>query len=253
MATNRLTIKRDGNKVLVTSNDANIKQVFFGWASWGTGSGMREYPEFYGSQTKGDGSRGPDNDMWLWTLNEELVRCMIDNLTKYKLQWERGIAVAPASSAEHKADADVQRTLEAFLNETDAEAHQLDEFTHAYITAALWSTNDESTPDGGEPLDKSYGPDDIAPEALAKIKADCAAFQEEHKELLAKAYELYEPRDGYTGAALGGHDMWLNRNGHGCGFWDRGLGDVGEALSEACHKIGERWIEVGDDGKLHGF
>ena len=28
------------------------------------------------------------------------------------------------------------------------------------------------------------------------------------------------------------HDYWLTRNGHGVGFWDRGLGDVGVMLSD---------------------
>ena len=28
------------------------------------------------------------------------------------------------------------------------------------------------------------------------------------------------------------HDYWLTRNGHGAGFWCRGLGDVGKTLSD---------------------
>ena len=38
----------------------------------------------------------------------------------------------------------------------------LSEFEYAYITTALCSTNDESTPQGGEPLDASYDADDFA-------------------------------------------------------------------------------------------
>lgn len=31
-----------------------------------------------------------------------------------------------------------------------------------------------------------------------------------------------------------GHDYWFTRNGHGVGFWDRDLSDIGAALTDAC-------------------
>ena len=46
---------------------------------------------------------------------------------------------------------------------------QLDAFTLAYIEAALWSSNDDSTPQGGEPLDANYGIKDIDPDTLEKM------------------------------------------------------------------------------------
>lgn len=30
-----------------------------------------------------------------------------------------------------------------------------------------------------------------------------------------------------------GHDFWLTSQGHGAGFWDRGLGQVGDALTDS--------------------
>ena len=68
---------------------------------------------------------------------------------------------------------------------------KLDDFTKAYIEAALWST----TGDNDEPLDEKYGIEDIDPETLDKIKADCKKFQEQNKELLNKAYELYSENE----------------------------------------------------------
>src|SRR5947207_1530025 len=53
----------------------------------------------------------------------------------------------------------------------------LDTFTASYLEAALWSTMDESTPEGGEPMDANFGLTDLSPETLERIKADCAAFQ----------------------------------------------------------------------------
>lgn len=35
-----------------------------------------------------------------------------------------------------------------------------------------------------------------------------------------------------------GHDFALTRNHHGSGFWDRGLGDLGDKLTDAAHAEG---------------
>lgn len=51
-----------------------------------------------------------------------------------------------------------------------------------------------------------------------------------------------------------GHLFWLNRNGHGTGFWDRQRefgADVCERLDESSKLAGERDIYVGDNGQLH--
>lgn len=132
-----------------------------------------------------------------------------------------------------------------------SESITIDDFTKAYIECMLWSTNDESTPEGGEPLDTNYDIDDIAPEAMKKIVADCERFQRENAALLAEAeYKGARSRE-WSKEELAGHDFWLTRVGHGCGFWDRDLGDVGDKLTEAAKKFGEVWPYVGDDGKIY--
>lgn len=116
----------------------------------------------------------------------------------------------------------------------------MDKFLEAYIAAALWSTTDGSTPDGGDFLDSNYGPDDLAPETLEKMKADCTKFQAENAQDI-------EGRDEQAG-----HDLWLTRCGHGCGFWD---GDwrkeAGDRLTQACKKHPEVNLYVGDDGLIY--
>lgn len=127
-------------------------------------------------------------------------------------------------------------------------------FTAHYISTALWSSMD----DDGNPLDLNYDADDLAPEALDRIKADCAAF------FVANAESLHcdgapQARDFDTTAseseriaAMAGHDFWLTRNGHGAGFWD---GDWPEpaatALDNAAKAFGSCDLYVGDDGKIH--
>ena len=127
----------------------------------------------------------------------------------------------------------------------------LDKFTMSYLVAALWSTNDESTPEGGEPLDKNYDVSDIAPDALEKAKADCAKFQADNAEFLTDEHCLkYED----SPASQAGHDFWLTRNGHGAGFWDGDWSDESDAaLTAASKAFGEVYLEVGDDGQIHGF
>lgn len=47
-----------------------------------------------------------------------------------------------------------------------------------------------------------------------------------------------------------GHDLWLTRNGHGAGFWDRGLGELGDNLSDHARIMGEACTYVADSGEL---
>jgi len=130
---------------------------------------------------------------------------------------------------------------------SEASSHKLDTFCLAYVEAALWSSTDESRPDGGDPLDKNYSIKDIDSETLDAMRQDCADFQEQNEKLLAEAYD-HEKYD----ASYAGHDLWLSRNGHGAGYFDRNLGDVGERLQDAARALGNFDLYVGDDGKIHG-
>jgi hypothetical protein len=126
----------------------------------------------------------------------------------------------------------------------------LDEFTKSYIEAALWSTNDESDQSGGEPLDKNYGRENIAPETLKAMAQDCLRFQQENAEDLAQ-YDLGHSE--WSAAEQGGHDFWLSRNGHGAGFFDRDSlpEDVRDRLQDVARRWGEVNLYVGDDGLIH--
>lgn len=117
-------------------------------------------------------------------------------------------------------------------------AQELDEFTASYIETALWSSYDYENDD--TPLDENFGPGDINPDTLAKIVADCRAFQEDHG-------HLFEGREGRAG-----HDFWLTRNRHGAGFWDGDWPkDVGKELTDSAHIWGSVDLYVGDDGQIH--
>jgi hypothetical protein len=132
----------------------------------------------------------------------------------------------------------------------------MDDFTLACVEAALWSSNDESDDTGGNPMDESFGIEDIAEEPLARLTADCQRFQASAAWLAV--IEGEDPRTdrrashGYSIEASAGHDFWLTRNGHGAGFWDGDWKEPhGTALDELAKSFGQVDLYVGDDGRLY--
>lgn len=117
---------------------------------------------------------------------------------------------------------------------------ELDEFTLAYFECALWSTYDQSNEAGGNPLSTNYDLRHCARETLQQGKTDCDAFRSDAGELLSTLED-----------ALAGHDFWLTRNRHGAGFWDRGLGRIGDRLTDLAHSYKEIDLYVGDDTRLY--
>lgn len=105
-----------------------------------------------------------------------------------------------------------------------------------YVECAIWSEADgfEGAPGGAETIN------DINPESLAAARLELAGF------IAAEADDL-----GGMDPVQVGHDFWLTRNGHGAGFWDRGLGAAGDRLTGACRPYGESHLVYGDDGWLY--
>lgn len=106
------------------------------------------------------------------------------------------------------------------------------------LVTALWATTDFD----GNPLDDNFGPEDVAPEAIASLRADLAEFLDSQAADLAAS--------GLTPEAVG-HNFWLTREGHGAGFWDLGLGAVGDRLTAAANAYGDAGLYVGDDGLIY--
>ena len=116
-------------------------------------------------------------------------------------------------------------------------------FEKGYVTAALW-TFDDNAPRGEY---STSGRIEIlfpmfSQAALQSMRDDCTKFQNENKELLAQAGT----------DSQNGHDFWLSRNNHGCGFFDRGYDNevivnfvivsVGDALTDKAHAFKEQYL-----------
>jgi len=124
---------------------------------------------------------------------------------------------------------------------------EIDDFTAAYIEAALWasSATNDTTGEEYESLEK-FDFEAIDQGTLDRMAADCAKFQAENAADLALAANLGDYRNReYKPAERAGHDFFLTRCGHGVGFEDRNLGDVGERLGKAAAKFGSWyfWVE----------
>jgi hypothetical protein len=136
-----------------------------------------------------------------------------------------------------------------------------DDFTVSYLGTALWSSTvmlpvpegelvngcmdvDDQHPLHGiaewDHCDEHFCCEDFTEDALRAAVADCAQFQEEN------GSDLCDEDDGHAG-----HNFWLNRNGHGAGFWDGDYEEEkGNRLSAACEDYTELYICVGEVGSL---
>lgn len=144
----------------------------------------------------------------------------------------------------------------------------IDAMVQGYLECQLWAQLDYDNPScdchADDPqnachnytLDEKYSVDDIAPEYVDKIRDELSAIATEHP----LAVRMFLARTGKTSApglysdASGsfGHDFYLTREGHGAGFWDRGLGELGDYLTQLAKWAGsaDDLSDYGDTGTL---
>lgn len=117
-------------------------------------------------------------------------------------------------------------------------ADDVAEFADGYVDGILWANTYAS--DGADPEPSDPDPAELSPRVLAELIDDARTFATDPDvaELLARA-AMIDP--SYTPMSAG-IDYALTRNGHGAGYWDRGLGDVGNELSEHASTYGSAYI-----------
>ena len=113
-----------------------------------------------------------------------------------------------------------------------------------FIATALWAGVEyDEEGNSGASLEATYSQCDIDDEVIQQI-------EEEVYDFLILCWEEDKDLSGIEPGQFG-HDFYLTRNRHGAGFWDRGLGELGDWLTEMSHPYGEFDLYVGDDGKLY--
>lgn len=137
----------------------------------------------------------------------------------------------------------LQRLATARRLTTPLSADYYDAFLRSYMEAALWSSThfeNEDDPHGESFERLGFGLDAFSDETVRQMGQDCEDFVRANWRDLQRLDPIRT-----------GHDFWLTRNRHGAGFWDRGLGAVGDRLTRASRPYGEVNLYLGDDGRIY--
>lgn len=108
-----------------------------------------------------------------------------------------------------------------------ADCGDADDFTRAYLECAEWCGIDEEE---REAFELSVSPV-WSKKTILQARGECDDFRSAADGLLEGINE-----------ERAGHDFWLTRNRHGTGFWDRGLSEIGDKLTELAHPYGEAYV-----------
>jgi hypothetical protein len=130
-----------------------------------------------------------------------------------------------------------------YTKQIQAQANPIDEvaMVQGYLKCALWASIDEND----RPLDMDYLLTDFTEEAQRAAKETCKDFIDQAMQADIVIGKLYPSNSSGIG-----HDLWLTRNHHGAGFWDRGFGAAGESLTKIAHALGSSDAMANDDGKV---
>lgn len=122
----------------------------------------------------------------------------------------------------------------------------LREAAEGYMRCALWlCSHPDADENSGEPLlDSEFSVEDFTLEAKLAAVEICDKFIRENRADLEE-----------WDASQIGHDLWLTRNGHGVGFWDRDTGteEGRERLDKAAEALGEENCYFADGGIHWGY
>ena len=125
----------------------------------------------------------------------------------------------------------------------------INEFVSGYMVAILWAERDlnrEDENDDATLSDDGYTPEDFTDETRDALRADAVAWYWRNRRTLRAAYD---EQSDYT-PERAGHDYYFTQAGHGVGFWDRGLDDIGRALTDACRPHREFNLFTNDAGRV---
>ena len=122
-----------------------------------------------------------------------------------------------------------------------------DDFMRGYVGAMLWANTFIERP----------GEDESESEDVAYWYQSPGRWWEDTPVYLDDAETFWEAfgyvllsldyggrGEEWSSAELAGHDFALTRNGHGAGFWDRGLGEMGDMLTDEAKAYGSHSVII---------
>lgn len=87
---------------------------------------------------------------------------------------------------------------------------------------------------------------ELSEESKEALRLECSTFLDKAGDLINEACNSKEDYD--YGSA--GNDFWFTRQGHGVGYWDRGLKDLGDSLTKICRTFPEKHLFLNDKNQL---
>ena len=137
--------------------------------------------------------------------------------------------------------------------EIDMTTTTLVEQFHDFLTgaadAALWSTHPMTADDFADQTADEF---ELGGDERTKLRGTLAYYARDwfvtYHPLIRRAMS---GNPAYNDWIQVGHDWWLTTQGHGAGFWDRGLGTAGAALTATCDGYSDMLnLYVDEDGTL---
>ena len=120
-----------------------------------------------------------------------------------------------------------------------------DDFLRGYVEAMLWANTFVECECGycleQEDVSHWYQSPGRWWEDTPVDLGDAAAFWECFAYVIL-SLDYGKRGENWCRAELAGHDFALTRNGSGAGFWDRGMGAIGDMLSEECKPYGSHSV-----------
>jgi hypothetical protein len=115
----------------------------------------------------------------------------------------------------------------------------MNDMVNGYLYCALWADLHDDEGNSIDDKDITDCTDDMIEQAIK----DCENFKELAMDLIPSYIEKFDESQM-------GHDFWLTRNGHGAGFWDRGLEQLGKDLTNVAKTFSTCDIWLNDGGKV---
>jgi hypothetical protein len=120
-----------------------------------------------------------------------------------------------------------------------------DAITEQYIYTMLWSEPRSAEDDSS--ILNTHSVDELDVGARATVRAEVSQF----------LFALVTSGDAKALEMVGenpeqaAHDLFMTRNGHGCGFWDGDWEPCGDVLTRIAKDMGEQHAYIGDDDYVY--
>ena len=179
--------------------------------------------------------------LWLWAANRPLRVRVPHSAARAVTILEDNDSIYADEAHYLKAKLTYENWCLFFKDELEdtweiAKEDYISDFSESYRKAILFTGQDESTEDGGKPLDENYTTDDFTDAADTIIRENCQKFLDSE---VWRRYMMAGVHRNWDVWRIAGHRFWMSHSGSGSGFLDdRMFGEFGGELQKLSESIG---------------